>query len=1033
MRSHNPAQERASRYRWPALGLAVLSFLASLAFVVAPVEQPEAVYSWPGASGDASPVAIPLMLFQPAELDATGACADVRGQEPRTVLLSTTPVVEIPGEPRLDGLRVTVGPDDSLQIRSGGTELEEYSLPASGECTWAVRSTPTGTTLTVDGERVREVSGDVRPAVAGVFTDRTTPGDLRVDVTADTVFQTSASPLKIAFAVLAVLALVATLVLLGLGDRARRAEGRPGSPVAPARPRSPAPLRWLIDAAVVAGLAVWTLIGPLTVDDGYISGIIRGRGDNDYIGNVYRWFNAPEAPFGWLYEVMYLWSQVSGSTGWMRVPSALLGVATWFLFSRGLLPRLGSFGRTSWGFLAAAAVFGAWWLPTNLGLRPEAWVAAGLAAVLVLLERGLRLERMLPIAGAAVVAGATLAVTPTGAAAFVPFLAAVVPLLRLARRTIGLPAATAVAVAGAGSALLLMFADQSLAAVLRANEIRAVLPGAVPWSSESDRWDQLLSAGEMQGSLARRVPVLLTLAAVAGIVWHLAARRWTDGTTRGLATRLATSFGLSLAVLLFTPTKWTMHFGALAPLGAALIVLACGLFARPPRDGDSSEPDDDDAAPARGRVGVGELARSSVALVAVFMVAALSYSGWNQWAYLSDNAIPWRDLPPQLFGITFSAVFLTGAGVVAVLGTVLVVRARVMDESDIRVPAVRWLPTASFVAVSLAALTVALQLGSFAKSSYSQRDTYSLASDVAATASGQPCGLAEAMTVETDPTAGLLPRTDATTEEEPDPVLDNFVPVTNGETPVGPALSSAGVGLPGWIATAHTSADGRRPATLVTGWYELPEGFASGGMPLVVTTAGGWGVGSGIVAEFGTVAGDRVTPEAARGIPKPGGTATGAQDARLDPATTPGGADVVRLIASDNAADTDLPLAVSAPRVPVTEQFQDVVDPDSPAIVDWPVAFVFPCQRPSVQENGITDVPEWRIASAGDGGDIIVADFVGGPYAPARTLVDQVVVPVYTDGRPMDRPIRLLRWVPRVDVGAPETAIEDRSVAAWQG
>ena len=34
----------------------------------------------------------------------------------------------------------------------------------------------------------------------------------------------------------------------------------------------------------------------------------------------------------------------------------------------------------------------------------------------------------------------------------VTFLAAVVPLLRLARRTIGLPAATAVAVAGAGSA-----------------------------------------------------------------------------------------------------------------------------------------------------------------------------------------------------------------------------------------------------------------------------------------------------------------------------------------------------------------------------------------------------------------------------------------------------------------------------------------------------------------------------------------------------------------------------------------------------
>ena len=61
---------------------------------------------------------------------------------------------------------------------------------------------------------------------------------------------------------------------------------------------------------VVVVLGVWTVIGPMTVDDGYIAGIVRGRDENGFVGNVYRWFNAPEAPFGWFYEVLDLWSRI---------------------------------------------------------------------------------------------------------------------------------------------------------------------------------------------------------------------------------------------------------------------------------------------------------------------------------------------------------------------------------------------------------------------------------------------------------------------------------------------------------------------------------------------------------------------------------------------------------------------------------------------------------------------------------------------------------------------------------------------------
>ena len=96
---------------------------------------------------------------------------------------------------------------------------------------------------------------------------------------------------------------------------------------------------------VAALLGVWWVIGSGTVDDGYIAGIVRGRGDNGFVGNVYRWLDAPEAPFGWFYEPYHWWSTISAVTPWMRLPSTLLGLLCWFLVSRLLLPRLGRAGR----------------------------------------------------------------------------------------------------------------------------------------------------------------------------------------------------------------------------------------------------------------------------------------------------------------------------------------------------------------------------------------------------------------------------------------------------------------------------------------------------------------------------------------------------------------------------------------------------------------------------------------------------------------------------------------------------------------
>ena len=109
-----------------------------------------------------------------------------------------------------------------------------------------------------------------------------------------------------------------------------------------------APRRWwrptARDGVVVAGLVVWAVIGSQTSDDGYILGIARARESAGYIGNYYRWFNVPEAPFGWFYELYAVWVQVSDNVLWMRLPSVFMGIVSWMLISREMLPAPGPAG-----------------------------------------------------------------------------------------------------------------------------------------------------------------------------------------------------------------------------------------------------------------------------------------------------------------------------------------------------------------------------------------------------------------------------------------------------------------------------------------------------------------------------------------------------------------------------------------------------------------------------------------------------------------------------------------------------------------
>ena len=192
---------------------------------------------------------------------------------------------------------------------------------------------------------------------------------LALSLTADTRFQTTIPPLKAA---------LAPWPCSRCSACCSPCSGRPTGrrPAVRLLPRGwwrPRP----VDAAVTALLAVWWVIGSVTVDDGYIAGIVRSRGDNGFVGNVYRWLNAPEAPFSWFYEPVPL---VVAGLGGDAVDAAAVDAARAAVLVAAVAAAAAPAGpvrRRPAAPWVAALAFGTWWVPLDLGLRPEPWVAVG--------------------------------------------------------------------------------------------------------------------------------------------------------------------------------------------------------------------------------------------------------------------------------------------------------------------------------------------------------------------------------------------------------------------------------------------------------------------------------------------------------------------------------------------------------------------------------------------------------------------------------------------------------------------------------
>ena len=497
------------------LGFALVGTLAALAFPFAPVRQPEVRYDW---SASDSAAAIPLLPYQPIELRMTThrAC----GGRPRgrtRVVLSTAPLRPDPAADPLYGLRLTATLDQ-LRLVSAGVELGSAALPA-GDCTVGAGLRP-ASAPSCWSTTPRCSAGTATCARTWSARSASCPGP-GLTLTADTRFQTDDLPGQGGAGRGCAWPRCSPCWCCSAGRTGRA--GRAGAAAAAGLVAARA--RWTPRWAVLLG--GWWLVGAVTVDDGYIAGIVRSRDANGFVGNVYRWLNAPEAPFSWIYELYDRWAGCPTST---RLAAAALDAARVAVLGAAEPAAAAPAGpvRPPAGrrWLAALA-FGTWWIPFNLGLRPEPWVAVGGLAVFLCRGAGAG-HPAGPAAGRRAAAG-------RGQHRGDPGRGDGVRAAGRGRAAAGPAAAGPPRPAPAGRcsrcwsprrrpAVLLMVSDQSAAAVVEATRVRQLIGGGGPWYAEYERYAALLEPDSFQGAIGRRAAVLITLLAAVATLSALRAR-----------------------------------------------------------------------------------------------------------------------------------------------------------------------------------------------------------------------------------------------------------------------------------------------------------------------------------------------------------------------------------------------------------------------------------------------------------------------------------------------------------------------------
>jgi arabinosyltransferase C len=540
--------------------------------------------------------------------------------------------------------------------------------------------------------------------------------------------------------------------------------------------------------------------------------------------------------------------------------------------------------------------------------------------------------------------------------------------------------------------LVVIFADQTLAAVREATRIRTAIGPNLGWFEESVRY-QWLFGGGVEGSLARRFPVLVLLLCVGTCLVVLLRRNVIPGASLGPSRRLIGTAALSLAALALTPTKWTHHFGAFAPIGAGLAALT--------------------ALATSGSVLRSK--RNRAAFVSgLLALTALAFTGFNGWFSESGFGVPWFDKPPSIHGFTLSTVLLIAAGVVAAVAVVEHIRfdptvpPKTRAAPERRRRALR-LGTAPLSV--LCGLMVLFELASLLKGATKQYDSYSITKQNVQSLAGHECGLSDQVLVEQNAAADVLAPLPAGDAGSDAGSTDNFDP-DPGSRPADPPSDTypasdfinrndpapynlGSVSAPVWRSDP---ADDRRTGKLVTSWYQLTH---DGDAPLVITVAGLLSNGNSLHAEFGHRTADGVTTVSTKDLSDPANTVkTAWREIRLSANQWPAGADTVRLIATDGSLADGGWMAVSAPRVPRLTPLTTLAA-DQPMMLDWTVGFINPCLQPLLIHGGVAQLPAYRLLadiSQRPAGTAWAAGAAGGPLGWLDVSAAERLMPAYLKG-----------------------------------
>nr|WP_228789847.1 arabinosyltransferase domain-containing protein [Nocardia puris] len=1036
-----------------ALVAGTLGALLALAAPFLPVKQTTAILSWP-QNGTLDSVQAPLMSQVPIDLTATIPCAAVAAlPEQGGMLLATAP----PQGDRaaLEALFVRVS-DSAVDVVDRNAVVASAERSRMGECS-AITITSdqnrthaafVGLTNTVERpveggapgqvETVQvpvegQLLGDLRPQVVGVFTDLRgdVPADLAFDMTVDTRFSSSPTLVKL----LAILgAVLCTLLALGALARLDGSDGRGHRRFLPANWFKPT----AADGAVIGTLLVWHFIGANTSDDGYILSMVRVAPEAGYMANYFRWYGVPEAPFGWYYYVIQVFAEISTASPWVRLPALCCAILCWLVISREVVPRLGRGVRNSQVALwTGGLVFLAFWLPFDNGLRSEPIVALGALLTWVSIERAIATGRLLPAGIAVLIAAFTLAAAPTGLMCVAALLAGIRPLVRIVvrrhREHGTLPLLAPIAAAGL-LVLTVVYSDQTFAGIQEANRVRQATGPNLAWYEDYLRYYYLF-VETVDGSLSRRFAFLVMLLCLFTTMLVLLRRRRVPGIASAPTWRLMGIVFGTIFFMMFNPTKWTHHFGAYAGIAGSLAAVTAVAVS---------------ATALRARK------NRAIFLAGLLFVLAIAFSGINGYWYVSSFGVPWFDKRISLSGYQSNTLMLILFGVALALVAWFTLREEYIKPQPSAKTA-RGRRIRKFAAIPLtivAAGMVLLEVASLAKGAYSQYPAYSLGRSNIEALGGKTCGLAGDILVEPDPNGGRLnPIIDPAAPPangdplaganpvgfDPNGVPDDLsadaveVKPGTGNTStqsVGAAFAegeSAGTGggqgergvngstvaLPFGLDPATTPIMGsyqegvQQPAHLTSSWFELPE--RSEDRPLIVITAAGrimsftdtgdMTYGQSLRVEYGRRLPDGGVEVLGEYLPRDIGPFPSWRNLRVPLDEIAPDADAVRVLANDPILIGDQWLAFTPPRMPQLVSLNDYIGRDQPVLLDWAVGLQFPCQRPFSHENGVAEVPNYRILPdrplAISSTNTWQAQEFGGPLGFSQMLAKSVTLPTY--------------------------------------